>query len=188
MLRTIINHEFLARTIYPEASRSLYASLEGLLSWDFQYWLQRGSLEVEFGSVALAENFLGQARALAPDDPFVLTEWSYLLFSKAQEQPHAVAAPELAAQASDILEELIDRPGNNDPYPYHVLGSQGLRWARRGIDGRSEKERYLNKLLTIVQAGRNKFPRAADLEQLWKDLKKESLGLIVAANASTSPT
>jgi hypothetical protein len=61
MLRAIINHEFLARTIFPEAARDLYGSLEQLLSWDFQYWLQRGSLEVEFGDVALAENFLSQA-------------------------------------------------------------------------------------------------------------------------------
>jgi hypothetical protein len=187
MLRAIINHEFLARTIFPEAARDLYGSLEQLLSWDFQYWLQRGSLEVEFGDVALAENFLSQALSLAPDDPYVLTEWGYLLFSKAQEHPHSLGSPDLVKQATETLGELIDRPGNTDPYPYHVLGSQGLRWARLGINSRSEKERYLNEILAVVQAGRNKFPRAAELEQLWKDIKREALGLTVATPDAIPP-
>lgn len=132
-LRTIINHDFLARAIGVEVTRNLYGSIEQLLTWDSHYWLQRGSLEVEFGDLALAENFLNQAKGLAPDDPFVENERAYLLFRQALEGPTGIESPKLVEQATSQLEELINTRGSIDPYPYHVLGSQGLSWVRRGI-------------------------------------------------------
>ena len=178
MLRTLLNHDFLARSIYPEAARNLYGSLESLLSWDYHYWLQRGSLEVEFGDAPLAENFLNQARGLAPDDPFVQTEWGYLLFKKALDHPVSIEAPALVEEATLLLEDLIGRSGVADSYPYHVLGSQGLSWARRGTHIRPEKERFLARLIGIVNEACTRFPRAGELQQLLKDIKRESLMLV----------
>ena len=175
MLRAVLNHEFLARTIYPEPAKNLYASLEQLLSWDSHYWLQRGSLEVEFGSVALAENFLSQARGLAPDDPFVDTEWAYLLFRKAIDNPQAVEAPTYAGDAMAMLEGLIDRPGYVDSYPYHVLGSQGLAWARRAVMGRAERDRLLTQILRRLEQAKTLFPQMAEIMQLYTDVKREYL-------------
>ena len=71
LLRQVINHDFLIRVIGADAGRNLYGELEGLLRWDYHFWLQRGSLEVEVGDLDLAENFLNQARALAPTDFYV---------------------------------------------------------------------------------------------------------------------
>jgi len=39
-------------------ARDIYEELESILSWDYHYWLQKGSLEVEAGDIRLAENFL----------------------------------------------------------------------------------------------------------------------------------
>ena len=175
MLRAVINHEFLARTIYPEPARNLYASLEQLLNWDYHYWLQRGSLEVEFGSVALAENFLSQARGLAADDPFVETEWGYLLFRKAIDNPHSAEAAEYVDEAMALLEGLIDRPGYADSYPYHVLGSQGLAWARRALVSRTDRERFLSQILRHLENAKTTFSRAAEMAQLYEDVKREYL-------------
>jgi len=40
-------------------ARDIYEELESILSWDYHYWLQKGSLQVEAGNIRLAENFLG---------------------------------------------------------------------------------------------------------------------------------
>ena len=175
MLRAVLNHEFLARTIYPEPAKNLYASLEQLLSWDSHYWLQRGSLEVEFGSIALAENFPSQARGLAPDDPFVDTEWAYLLFRKAIDNPRAAEALTYAGDAMAMLEGLIDRPGYIDSYPYHVLGSQGLAWARRAVMGRAERGRLLTQILRRLEQAKTLFPHMAEIAQLYTDVRREYL-------------
>jgi hypothetical protein len=179
MLRSFLNHEFLAHTIYVEAARNLYGSIEQLLSWDFHFWLQRGALEVEFGDVALAENFLNQARGLEPDDDFVLNEWAYLLFRKALESPTSQEAPAFVAEAGAILEDLIEESQIPSAHPYHVLGSQGLSWVRRGILDPRAKQQYISKIVSHVQDGLKKFPGAVELEQLLKDLKREELETVV---------
>lgn len=179
MLRSLLNHEFLARAIYPDPARNLYSGLEQLLSWDYHYWLQRGSLEVEFGSVALAENFLSQARGLTPDDPKVETEWAYLLFRKALESPIAPESSKFVQEAVEILNDLIDRPGQADSYPYHVLGSQGLSWARRSPASRQDKQRFLAQVLGRLDQAKDIFTRSPEIIQLHADIKREYLMMSV---------
>ena len=177
MLVTFLNHDFLVRTVGLEVSRNLYGSLESVLSWDFHFWLQRGSLEVEVGDLNLAEHFLNTARSFSPEDVYLQTEWAYLLFRKACDNPAGKDAPELVKEASDTLESLMVRVG--DPYPYHLLGSQGLSWARRGIPSSREKEAYLHRLTIKLQEGCKKYPKEKDLQQLLSDLKREYLGVAV---------
>lgn len=180
LLRSVINHDYLLRMIGPENARNLYGSLEGIISWDFQFWLQRGSLEVECGDdLSLAENFLKQAMSLNDSDPFIQNEYAYLLFRRAGEDPRDVDARDLVNEASSILNDLILRRGHADPYPYHVLGSQGLMWARRGITDPKEKDVYLRKLLAIVSDGIKKFSHRTELQQLHEDLKREHLSIAV---------
>lgn len=179
ILRAMINHDFLIRAVGRESGRNLYGELENLLNWDSQYWLQRGSLEVEQGDLARAENFLNQAKGLAPEDPYVDTEQAYLWFAQAIERPNTESARSLASDATSALGFQIQRWGRVDPYPYHILGSQGLAWARRGIHSSVERERYLRMLINNVQDGCSKHPRAADLKQLLTDLKEAHLNISV---------
>jgi GTPase SAR1 family protein len=178
-LRMLINHDFLSRTVGIEPARNFYGKLEDILSWDSHYWLQRGSLEVESGSISLAENFLNQAKGLAPDDVLVQNEFAYLQFRKAIENPLRVDAKDLVEQAVRTLETLIALRGNFDSYPFHVLGSQGLSWSRRGIVDKQQRISFLQQLLRTVENGCGRHPYQKDLSELRDDLKRELLGQAV---------
>jgi len=179
LLRHVINHDFLIRVIGPDPGRELYGEIENLLRWDYHFWLQRGSLEVEVGDLDLAENFLNQARALSPTDFYVQTEYSYLLFRKAIDNPTAMLAPAFAREATETLEGLIERNGERDVYAFHVLGSQGLSWARRGIPSSIEKEQFLREIMLHLQSGCRLHPRAVELKKLMDDVRQEHLSIAV---------
>ena len=188
LLRLVINHDFLIRAMGGDAARNLYGELEGLLRWDYHFWLQRGSLEVEVGDLALAENFLNQARGLAPTDSFVETEYAYLVLRKAIQNPNSSFAPDLVREATETLTSLIDRVGDRDVYPYHVLGSQGIAWARRGIVSTIEKDRFLRGVISHIEAGCRNHPRAAELKSLLEALRREQLEATVPSQLpSLSP-
>ena len=176
LLIHVINHDFLFRNLGLELSQSIYQELEELLSWDHHYWLQRGSLEVESGDLRLAENFLGQARGLSPNNLLIETEWAYLLFRKALVNPRGAMAQDFVRDATDLAMSVTERAKSN-PHPFHVLGSQGLAWSRSGISGRDPKEKYLNSLVAQVEIGTKRFPKNSDLKQLIIDLKKEYYSL-----------
>ena len=185
LLRAVINHDFLSRMIGPEAARNLYGGfLEGLLAWDYHYWLQRGALELEFGDLSLAEHFLDQANGLGGDDPFVKNEYAYMLFRKALEKPTSIDAPALVEQATGMLEELIYTRGVLDSYPYHVIGSQGLSWARHGIVEMRSKEIYLRRIDAILTDGITKHARSPELQTLRNDVKRAILMLAVPGQTS----
>jgi hypothetical protein len=176
LLRAVMNHDFLYRTLGLEKSKMLYESIESLVPDFFHYWLQRGSLEVEFGDLRLAENFLAQARGLISFNLFVENEWAYMLFRKAIENPRVTSAYEYVEEATGILKDIIRRP-HATPHPFHVLGSQGLAWSRAGLRGRDEKEQYLRGILNLVKTGAERFPKNQDIQQLLSDIQREYLSL-----------
>ena len=180
ILRSILNHDFLQRSLGIETARNLYGSLEQILSWDYHYWLQRGSFEVECGDLSLAENFLNQAHGLAPDDSMVETERAYLFFSQAIENPASSEAAQLVNEATNILEFQMRRVDRRSPHPFHVMGSQGLAWSRRGAFAKGQREVYLRELIDHVKEGRRQFPREHDLKVLLEDLQREHLQIAVS--------
>jgi len=181
MLRVFINHEFLLRHGGDEFARNLYGTLQEPLTWDYHFWLQRGSLEVEHGDLAMAEHYLNTARALAPEDPYVDNEYAYLLFRKAIDNPAAGEAADLVQEATDSLEYLITKIAT--PYPYHVLGTQGLAWARRGIPSSQERGRFLQKLTARLEEGCAKYPKALELKQILEAVKREYFNLAIPQRA-----
>lgn len=137
-------------------------------------------------ALSLAENFLNQAKNLAPDDPLVDNERAYLLFRQAIENPAGINAPNLVQEATASLQDLIARRGALDEYPYHVLGSQGLSWARRGNPGRQERAGYLRALVRHLEDACKQHPRSKDLKQLYQDVQRELLGLATSPANRTS--
>jgi len=179
MLRHFINHEYLLRSIGLEQTRQLYDTLESMLEWDFHYWLQRGSVEVKHDNLGPARQFLNQARSIRANDPFVENEWAYLLFREAIVNPAAADAQKFVDEATGILEDLIDRQSRPGPHPYHVLGSQGLAWSRRGITNPHQKGQYLERLRDVVGEGVEKHLGARDLRKLRQDIEQEYLGIVL---------
>jgi tetratricopeptide (TPR) repeat protein len=184
-LKRLLSHETLFRLTSVEEARALYEYCEQLLRWDFHFWLQRGSLEVEEGRLELAENFLAQALALQPNDPFVLTEWAYFLLRRAIARPEVDDAAEAADKAIRILQARIISSGGNDEYPFHVLGAQGLSWARHGRHTKEERRKLLTMLRSEVKRGVEKHPGSRDLQQLLEDLRREELGTVVRKSSSS---
>jgi len=171
----LINHDFLLKTIGFMSARDFYTRLEPVLPGDYHYWLQRGSLEVEAGDIRIAENFLGAARSLGSGDYRVDTAYAYVLMRKAWEAPHHLHAEESLASGMSELEAVIEQYGHVSAYPYHVLGSQGLAWARRAIHQNAAKREFLERLLEIVVQGSRYHPGAENLIQLRTDIRKEIL-------------
>lgn len=180
LLLQLMNHDTLIKlTSDQETPRLAYAEIENILGWNYHYYLQRGSYEVETNNMDSAKNFLDQARAMAPDDYMVQTEWAYMTLKRAAENSSSVGAEASANEAFIELEDAIARRGKYDSYPYHVLGSQGLRWVRRAIISSDEKARLLSRIHSIVQEGAQLFQKQRELEQLSKDIEKERLMLAV---------
>ena len=168
----VINHDFLLNTVGVIDARILYHRLETIQSWDYHYWLQRGSLEVETGDVRLAENFLGAARSLGSGDFRVETAYAYMLVRKAYEAPNDLNAQEFLNTGISSLEDIIDHWGRISEYPYHVLGSQGLAWIRRCGRSVDEKRTLISRLLDAVEDG-VKIHQTENLKSLRDALKRE---------------
>lgn len=177
LLVRILNHDWLIRHLPAdrESIRSAYGAVEDLLAWDYHYWLQRGSFEVETGDLQLAHNFLEQARALAGEDYKVQTEWAYLAIKRAAQNPAALGARERVDEAFGELEDAVDRRGHQDSYPAHVMGSQGLSWVRSAPLTQGEKLGVLARLRAVVDAALEHHRAAPDLRQLAADLEREYL-------------
>jgi len=183
LLIRLLNHDFLIRLAgNPQTIRAAYAEVETILSWDYHFWLQRGSLEVEIGDLRLAQNFLEQARSMAGDDPLVQTEWAYMMLKRASQEPMNPSAREWVTASFDELESAIELHGRTDPYPYHVMGSQGLSWVRRGLMSDAEKVQTLERLRSALQEAREFHPTQRDIQQLSDDLERAYLLLAVPAD------
>lgn len=177
LLRAVINHDYLMRQIGLDQARALYQSMESLLNREAHFWLQRGSLEVENGNLSFAENFLAQARALREFDTHIENEWAYLLMRKAIVAPGAVSANDYIQEALQILDGLMSHARSRE-HPYHVLGSQGLAWARRGIADMELKGRFLRNLVEKLDRGIEKFPQSSELRNLRRDVWTDLLATV----------
>ncbi|HEY6140366.1 MAG TPA: SIR2 family protein [Thermoanaerobaculia bacterium] len=188
LLRHLMNHESMIQTMTSiESARGAYELIDELQRDNYHYLLQRGSFEVEVGDLDLAKNYLDQARALAPTDYKVQTEWAYMSLKRASIHASTQWAPETAREALGELQDAITKRGKDDAYPYHVIGSQGLSWLRRAIIGPDERGREFAALLSIVREGANYHPRAADLRQLCSDLEREYLMIAVPQTSEATP-
>ena len=174
-----MNHDYLMRALDVGGAREVYQRIESLLNWDYHYWLQRGSLEVEIGDLSLARNFLDQARSLASGDRLVENEYAYLQMKRAASSPHSPAAQDMFRQGYNTLEELIGVYGKQSPYHFHVLGSQALAWTRRATLPVSERSRVLSRTLAHVQKGAELHQNSEELRQLRDAVHREWLSIAV---------
>lgn len=175
LFTALISHGRMVRTFDVGDARTLYQEVEELCRDDYHYWLQRGSLEVESGSLPLARTWLAQARAGDGERDFrVQTEWAYYLIKSAARKPSATDAFRKVDEGEQILLDQIDATGARDSYPWHVYGSQMLAWLRRAPLSEDERARKLEAVLRklddaieLHRGNRELNVLRADVEKQW---------------------
>ena len=195
LLVRLLNHDFLLRTLRTgdnqidrSAVRHVYDESEPLLNGDYHYWLQYGSFETEEGDLDLAQNFLDQARGMAPTDPFVQTQWAYMTLKRASRHATDPLASEQSQTAFEELRDVIESRGRNDYYPFHVYGSQGLAWVKRAPLSRDHKVQQLLDIRRVLDGGLRLHPGNRELTILRSDVDREYLGMAVAAERPPEPS
>lgn len=173
----LLNHARVLDFFGPMQGRDIYNELEGFLRNDYHFWLQRGSLEVERGDVRLADQFIGQAMSLAPDDHLVRTAFGYVSMRKACEYRTFSSARDWFEKGTAILREEITERGGKTPHAVHVFGSQGLTWIRHDSIGETEKHAFLTEAMRYLDQASKQHPLNAEVRQLRHDVEREILML-----------
>jgi tetratricopeptide (TPR) repeat protein len=179
LYRELVNHQ----TIYErfssslEDARAIYDSIAGRLSSEAHFWLQYGLLELEFGNLQLAENFLRQAESLYPSSYVIQNSIGHLHFRKGIEAAGILEAQAHRKEGSEILEHQMEV--DDSPYPFHIYCSQRLAWAHKWIRERDEIRRELEHLRETVGRARGFYARNRKLRGLQEHIEREYLSLAI---------
>jgi hypothetical protein len=145
----------------------IYGAAEEWLDGDFHFWLQRGSYEIDFGELPLADNFLRQARGLVSDDALVETAWAHLQLKRALLD---VTAPKSAVRAQEglgILSSIMQNPSSRSPHTFATFLIFGLQWLKKGPLRTEEKRKLREDILRFGEKGRLLHPRVDDVQESW---------------------
>jgi tetratricopeptide (TPR) repeat protein len=180
-----MNHDWLVQYVGVDAARGVYEALEPFMQWDYHYWLQRGSYELEHGEYQHAENFLNQAYGLNPDDPLVKTEYAYLTLRRAQFENIPREAREALGEGFALLKEAIEDRHGSDPHQYHIYGKEGLNWLLRSDVTPQERKDLLDDLQNVVLEGIQAHHSDERLRQLLVEVQNAQLGHIASFSGQT---
>ena len=159
LLQIFLNHNLLINSIGLEKSREIYSEFQSGLGWNHHYWLHRGAIELESGNLELAENFLGQAKGLGPNDIMVDNELAYLMLKQANAHPTAEESAQLVDDAIEtLLRTARARPDLAVGHCYHIIGREGLRWSQFGINSHERRIDFLGRIRRIVSDGYRLHP------------------------------
>ena len=147
LFRRLISH----RSIYERfahhlsEARSIYSAIASNFSRDHHFWLQFGSLELEFGELASAANYIEQAYNFAPHDKIVINTRAHLIYKQSLEVTLIEEAQELRNEArTTLLNQMSQYPSDN--YPFHIYCSQELAWIHRWLVRNTDKKKALEEL------------------------------------------
>jgi hypothetical protein len=144
------------------------------------FWLQYGALEVEYGNLDAASNYVARARAILGDHHVpVMATYAQLLLKKANRVGDLDEAIRFQEEGERILSEQIATVGKRDPYPYHILGSQMLPWLRYRVEDRQQRKKGYERLKRIVEDGLRNHPGRQELRELVTDVTRDYLMMAV---------
>lgn len=160
-------------------AREIFESIKPLLKKDWHYWLQYGSLELEYGELEFAENYLDQAFELNPSHDFVIHAKAHLILKKAINSINIVESLKLREEGEKILKEQIEKETLNDPYPYHIMCSQLLLWTKIWVTKVDQKKKELEKIKGYILEGVDQYPFDEKLLTLKEEIIKEYLSIVI---------
>jgi hypothetical protein len=143
----LINHTTIYRRFEKNVNeaRAIYDSLGNVLARDHHYWLQYGSLELNYGELDFAAPYIASAESIEGDDPAVRNTKGHLLLALGRSAKSLAEAISLREEGSAILNDLIVERGSKNPYPWHTLIAHSLDWLEVWTSGeelRSELESF----------------------------------------------
>jgi hypothetical protein len=174
----LLNHQNLYQQFGNEIEnpRKIYESLKGWLGTHGHFWLQYGSLEIEYGQLDRASNYIEQAKGILGESHYpVMATYAYLLLKKAIRTHDAEEANRMAKEGEAILLSQIAEIGRRDPYPYHILGTQLLLWLRDRIQDKEERRSGMLRLREIVGEGVQNHPGRKELRAALNSINYELL-------------
>jgi SIR2-like domain len=184
LFRRIINHAHIYERFAEHLSeaRGIYAAVAPYFSRDYHFWLQFGSLELEYGELASAANYIEQAYKYAPNDNIVITTRAQLIYKQSLEVTVIEQAREMRNEAKKtLLEQMSVRAQDN--YPFHIYCTQELAWIHRWVVGTKEKIEELEMLRSFGQECVKTHANSIRLKQAvalinsaYLDLAKPGLG------------
>ena len=179
LFRALLNHRQVFERFESSVTeaRAIFESVEVRMGREAHFWLQYGLLELEYGNLEYAENYLLQAESLRPNSHYVMNSLGHLYLKKAVGAESQAEAWEFRRRGSDILRREMDE--GDSPYPFHIYCNQRLRWTRAWDLESGGLRDELGHLREIAREGREKFPRNRMLRRLYDDVQREYLGLAV---------
>ena len=178
MLRTFLNHNLMKRAVGLVQAREIYSDFQDALDWNYHFWLHRGALELETDNLDRAENFLNQAKSINDHDVFIDNELAYLAFKKAIAQPTSEKSADLVEEAISTLNDVVNRRPDQMAHAYHIMGHQGLAWARVGVSDLEKKKELLEYLKRKVDRATTREPTEI-MRNLANDIQRELLTMAV---------
>jgi hypothetical protein len=183
LYRRLINHLSIYNHFHNDIThaRDIYESVRKNVGDDFHFWLQYGSLELSFGELDYAANYLAQAESLKPYDNFIQTAKGHLLYRQSIKANSLQTAIDLREDAKYyILDQINSRP-NYSAHPFHIFGVQEMGFAKKWYfeDDPDECKNILVNALCVVQSGLKLHFKSPELIQLEEDLKRSLYSLAV---------
>jgi hypothetical protein len=179
LLTALLAHERIARNFATSDARVIYDDVEEFCKDDYHFWLQRGSLEVQDGSLTIARPYLLSARDGGQHDHRVHNEWAYYLLKDAWKNPRRPEAEAQVEEAEEILLRRLETCDGDDVYAWHIYGSQMLAWLRVRPTDHDTKARKLEVVKRRLEDGVRRHPSDRELRSLLQAIQAEWLGMAV---------
>ena len=178
LYRKLINHASIYKRFASDLAeaRSIYDAIQPFVSQDFHFWLQYGSLELEYGELDTAANYLEQAYSYKPDDNLVLTTRALLFYKQGIAAASLEEATSLKEQARLLLETQMERRPK-DSYPAHVYCTKELQWINRWHPYALEKKHALEDLREFACKIAKEHPTSKDIQSAFKAISDAYLDL-----------
>ena len=111
-------------------------------------------------------------------DVFIDNELAYLSFKKANRNPKDPNSIALVADAIAKLNDIVDRRPDQMAHAFHIMGSQGLTWAKSGIPPGDARKAFIEYLLAKAKLSRDYQP--TDMTRgLYDEIERALLMLAV---------
>jgi SIR2-like domain len=179
LLTALLAHQRIARNFAINDARVIYDDVEEFCKDDYHFWLQRGSLEVQVGSLTLARPYLLSARDGGQHDHRVHNEWAYYLLKDAWKNPRRPESEPQVAEAEEILLHRLDTCDGDDVYAWHIYGSQMLAWLRVSPIDQEIKASKLEAVKRRLEDGVRRHPSDRDLHSLLQAIQGEWLSMAI---------